>query len=105
MAKSSNVSNFHVLYQDVTTQHWHPDSETYAGGDHLLTALEKGWTIEECVLVRHWYAGMRSVKLYEFKLQRGDTKMLMPVIDNPYIGRFIEEQGVNLIVNEDSQIH
>jgi hypothetical protein len=92
------------LYQGVTTQHWHPSSEQYAGGDHLLTALDKGWTIEKCVLVRHWYAGMRSVKVYEFNLKRGADTMMMPVIDNPYIGRFVEEEGVNLVVSDDAKI-
>jgi hypothetical protein len=104
MAKSSNVANFHIMYQDVTSQHWHSSSERYAGADHLLTALEKGWEVQKCVQVRHWYAGMRSVKLYEFHLQRGGDTMTMPVIDNPYVGRFIEEGDIELIVPDDAKI-
>ncbi|MDQ7025334.1 MAG: hypothetical protein Q9P01_00070 [Anaerolineae bacterium] len=104
MAKSSNASNFHTVYQNVTTQHWHPSSERYAGGDHLMTAIDKGWKVEKCVLVRHWYAGMRSVVVYEFNLKRDSNTMMMPVIDNPYIGRFIEESDIELIVSDNAKI-
>lgn len=104
MAKSSNVSNYHIMYQGVTTQHWHPKSAHYAGGDNLVTALDKGWEIDKCVLVRHWYAGMRSVKVYEFSLTRGDDTMIMPVIDNPYIGRFVDEEGIQLVISDDAKI-
>jgi hypothetical protein len=102
--KMPNVSNFHVQYQDVTTQYWHPDSERFAGGDNLMTAIKYGWEIDKCVLARHWYAGMRSVKVYEFTLKRDDATMMMPVIDNPFIGRFIDEEGVELIISEDATI-
>ena len=37
-----NPSNYHVQYLDVT-KHWDPDSENYAGGDALVTALSRGW--------------------------------------------------------------
>lgn len=96
MLKNTNVTNFHVQYMDVTSQHWHPKSEHYAGGDNLITAIEHGWSIDKCKLVQHWYAGMRSVKIYEFSLQRGDDSMLMPVINNPYVERYIKEESIPL---------
>ena len=104
MPKSINPTNFHVQYQEMTTQHWHSESERFAGGDNLMTALEHGWEVDKCVLARHWYAGMRSVKVYEFKLRLGDQTMTMPVIDNPYIGRFIDEEGIELVVPEEARV-
>lgn len=101
MGKAANISNFHMQYLDVTSQHWHPGSERFAGGDHLLTAIEKGWEISECALVTHWYAGMRAVKIYHFVLKRGDQQMTMPVIDNPYIQRLINEGIVSVTTRED----
>lgn len=102
MPKSTNVSNFHVQYMDVTSQYWHPKSELFAGGDNLITAVERGWIVEQCVLIHHWYAGMRSVKIYEFTLQRGEDSMIMPVISNPYVARFIKEEEIQLIEKKDS---
>jgi hypothetical protein len=101
MSKATNISNFHMQYLDVTSQHWHPGSERFAGGDHLLTAVENGWEIDQCLLVTHWYAGMRGVKVYNFSLKRGDQQMIMPVIDNPYIQRLIKEGVVSVIVKEE----
>jgi len=101
MLKNTNVANFHVQYMDVTSQHWHPKSEHFAGGDNLITAVENGWEVNECMLVQHWYAGMRSVKIYEFTLRRGDTSMLMPVISNPYVERFIKEGKIKFSEKTD----
>lgn len=95
--KLTNVSNYHVQYSDLTSQHWHPSSENFAGGDHLITALEKGWIIEKCELVKHWYAGMRSVRIYEFTMNKDDRTILMPVLDNPYVERFVIEQNIEVI--------
>jgi hypothetical protein len=102
MPKNTDVADFHVQYLDVTSQYWHPKSEHFAGGDNLITAIDRGWAVQKCVLVQHWYAGMRSVKVYEFTLQRGENTMLMPVISNPYVERFIKEEPVQLAEKEDS---
>jgi len=102
MAKPNKVSNYHVQYQDLTTQYWHPNSEQFAGGDNLMTAIDNGWDIESCSLVKHYYAGMRAVKVYRFHLSNGDDKMVMPVIYNPYIERLIDEAGYEL-TEEESQ--
>lgn len=102
MPKTTRVTNYHVQYQDVTSQHWHPRSEEFAGGDNLMTALENGWHINECLLTKHYYAGMRSVKVYRFHLSKGDSQIVMPVIYNPYVERLIDEEGYEL-QEEDSQ--
>ncbi|MEM9951362.1 MAG: hypothetical protein AAF846_07175 [Chloroflexota bacterium] len=102
--KAVNVANYHVQYSDLTSQHWHPNSESFAGGDNLITALEKKWEIDNCKLTRHWYAGMRSVRVYEFTLSKGDVTVIMPVLDNPYIERFIVDEGINYTVAESAQV-
>lgn len=94
MPKSVNVTNYHMQYSDVTSQYWHPNSERFAGGDNLLTALESGWMIDKCVRRQHSYAGSRSVTFYEFFLVQADKQMVMPVIENPYISRFLVNEGI-----------
>jgi hypothetical protein len=93
-----------MQYSDLTSQHWHPNSETFAGGDNLITALEKGWSIQKCALVKHWYAGMRSVRIYEFTLNKEDRTVVMPVLDNPYVERFIVDEKIELIESEDATV-
>lgn len=104
MATQSNVTNYHMQYLDVTSQHWDASSATFAGGDHLMTALDNDWFVKECRLVKHWYTGARFVKIYEFHLinDAGDT-LTMPVIHNPYIERFIDEERIELIDEDDNQ--
>lgn len=102
--KVTNVSNFHAQYSDLTSQHWHSSSESFAGGDNLLTALEKNWKIDACRLTRHWYAGMRSVRLYEFTLIKDGDTIVMPVLDNPYIERFITDEQITYTVSEEARV-
>lgn len=99
--KNANISNYHVQYFDVTSQHWNPKSARFAGADNLLTAVDKGWVIEQCVQITHWYAGMRSVRIYEFHLKHDDETMMMPVIDNPYVERFIRDEGIQMVVKDN----
>lgn len=103
-SKAVNVSNYHVQYSEVTSQYWHPDSESFAGGDNLTTALENGWEIEKCALTKHWYAGMRSVRIYEFTITKGERTIVMPVLDNPYVERFIIDTGIELMKTEEATI-
>lgn len=100
---NTNVANFHMQYTDTTSQHWNPTSAKFAGADNLLTALERGWEIDHCVIGRKWYAGMRFVDIYEFKLRRGNDEMEMPVIHNPYIDRFIQQTGVDITKKSDTE--
>jgi hypothetical protein len=94
-----------MQYLDVTSQHWNPDSARFAGGDHLMTALEDGWQVQSCRLVKNWYAGMRFVKIFEFDLINDERseKMTMPVIHNPYIERFVDEEGIEVIEADDNR--
>lgn len=98
-----HVQNYHIQYPGVTNQHWHPGSGKYAGGDHLLTALTDGWDMVNCSQVTHTYAGMRFVTVYEFLLQRSGEQMVMPVINNPYIERFLQTSGISVIVREPGE--
>lgn len=97
------VKNFHIMYPGVTNQHWDPASGRYAGGDHLLTALADGWLIEECVQVTYNYAVGRGVAVYEFHLTRADLHMVMPVINNPSVERFLLMNGIEVHVKEQAQ--
>jgi len=94
--KTTAVSNYHAQYIDVTTQHYDPRSERFAGGDQLLTALSNNWEIERCMLLRYAYAGRRHSKVYEFTLRRAGEIMVMPVIDNPYIKRIVDAYEIEL---------
>ncbi len=96
-------SDFHVDYMDVT-QHWHPHSQQYAGGDHLLTALYRGWQMDEVIFrEEHWFAGMRHVVVYYFELTRDDDAMTMPVISTPFVTRLIRNSEVQVLAIEESK--
>jgi hypothetical protein len=101
--KTTAVSNYHAQYVDVTTQHYDPRSERFAGGDQLLTALANRWEVERCVLLRYAFAGRRYSKVYEFTLRRADDVMIMPVIDNPYIKRIVDAYEIELLEAEQDQ--
>lgn len=94
---NTNITNFHVQYLDVTSQHWNPQSAAFAGGDHLMTALKNGWDIVKCEETQHWYAGMRSVTIYRFELERGNDHMCMPVLTNPAVSRLIRQMDIAII--------
>jgi hypothetical protein len=82
----------------IAYRHWHADSEMFAGGDSLSTALFLGWTMGETVhLEEHWYAGTRRVAVFYFELTRGDETVTMPVIGNPYVDRLIAMNGVQVV--------
>lgn len=86
--------NYHIQYPGMMNQHWHMRSGTYAGGDHLLTALTDGWEIEKCVQINHVYAGNRAVTIYEFTLNCKGEAMRMPVITNPYVERLLASEDI-----------
>lgn len=98
---NQNQVNFHVQYQDITSQHWSYSSERFAGGDNLLTALSRGWEIEETVhLKRHWFAGMRGIEIFHFTIQRDDITQTMAVVSNPYVYRFIKTHNLEVVEDE-----
>jgi len=82
----------------ITYRHWHPQSEKYAGGDSLATALFLGWTLDRVVqLEERWYAGTRRVAVYHFELTRGDEHMTMPVIGNPFVDQLIAREQLKVV--------
>lgn len=86
-----NPANFHVEYIDVT-QHWNAASAQYAGGDCLVTAIYRGWQINPVIYQEtKWYAGNRQVSIYHIELTRGDERMVMPIIHNPWIQRQLRQ--------------
>ena len=95
-------SNYHVDYVDVT-QHWHSQSQPFAGGDCLVTALFDGWSISTISRETHWFAGMRSVSVYTFELKRGDETQTMPVIHTPYVTSLIAKSNIPIIEVTQSQ--
>ena len=77
--------------------HWHPASQKYGGGDTLATALYLGWTMGEIVYrEEHWRAGRCSM-VYHITLERDSEVMIMPVIANPYVWRFLSESAVQVL--------
>ena len=98
------TGNFHVEYMNVTSQHWHPNSEKFAGGDNLITALYNGWQIDGAVKVKqHWFGEMRYVNIYYFQLKRDDRTVTMPVTHSPYVNRFIVRSNIELIQEDDKK--
>lgn len=96
----SNAANWHYSYWRLV-RHWHAESEPFAGGDCLLTALNKGWEMGERVTAdEHWHAGTRCVMVYHFELMRGGEKMTMPVITNPFVERLIAENRLAVVLRE-----
>lgn len=83
-------SDAHLDYLQIQ-RHWHAGSEKYAGADALVTAIHKGWQPERAVYSEeYWHAGSRLVEVFHFELTRGDEKLTMPVISNPYLRRMLK---------------
>ena len=92
---AAKVKNFHVEYLDIL-QHWH-ESRKFAGGDHLLTAIQKGWEVESTVQAHtYWCGGMRSILTYEFVMHKDDQTRQMHVIVNPFVNRFIRKNEIEV---------
>lgn len=97
-----NTTNFHVEYMAVT-KHWSPSSEKFAGADALITALDKGWEMEDEVICEDvWFAGMRQTRVYHVILQRDEERIEMPVLHNPYINRMLSSDAVHIKFKNDS---
>lgn len=93
--------NYHVQYLDVT-HHWSPRSEAFAGGDALLTALQRGWEVANTVEEeKYWHADVRAVSVYRFTLRRGDQEIIMPVIENPYVTRMLFMEPFDVVERDE----
>ncbi len=96
-------SNLHIQYPDFS-RHWCDTSEKFAGGDALLTAMNRHWEVEDtCYEERFWHAGTRLVTIYHFILHNEGETLLMPVISNPYIRRVISEQQYKIVPIEEAK--
>ncbi len=78
------------FFEQCLNRHWCPRSEPYAGGDCLLTALERGWHITQYSLDTTQHCLTQRVTLHVFELQSGDETIVMRVIANPYVDRLID---------------
>lgn len=82
-----------------SVQYWSPDSEKYAAASHLISALRDGWLLAlPRVRARQiWNSGSRSRTLYDFTLVRGSQLMIMPVLTNPFVERYLIQNKICVI--------
>ena len=88
----NNPQGMHEYYT-ATDRHWHAGSESYTGGDSLLTALRNGWSLLNLAYEQNLdLRGGRSVCVYYFQLIRSSERIVMPIIENPFIERLLIER-------------
>lgn len=94
-----------MLIEDIGVyRHWHGQSEKFAGGDSLATALFLGWKFNPIVLVdTYWHFGTRQVHVYHFELIRGGETVSMPVLGNPYVERLITQHDLQVMPVDRSE--
>lgn len=80
-------------------QYWSPESEEYAAASQLITAMRSGWVLAlPRVSARQvWNSGSRPRTVYDFTLLREGQLMIMPVLSNPFIERFIVQKRLRVI--------
>lgn len=100
---ASFSGNEHYSYFE-STRNWSPESEKYAGGDALITALRRRWQVRGPVYQEdHWQAGARLVTVYHFDLHNNDRAMEMPVLSNPYVQRMLLMLDVQIVPIEERE--
>jgi nuclear transport factor 2 (NTF2) superfamily protein len=89
---NSDANNFHIQYADIS-QHWDRGSEMYTGGDSLMTFVNRGWKPTRSLRRETvWFAGARFIRVYYFELQNETgEKLVMPVMGNPFVDRYVFE--------------
>lgn len=87
------------LIEDVDVyRHWHPQSQTFGGGDVLATFMLLGWTLKSAVFVdTYWLFGQRQVRVFHFELVLDGNSMSVPVIGNPFVDRMIAQHDLMLV--------
>lgn len=94
----------HVHYPDVH-RNWSAGCQQYAGGDALLTKMRQGWEVAKTVFSEdHWHSGSRLVVVYHFDLKKGDEKLTMRVVSNPFVQRFIHQEGLTAMPLEAVEV-
>ena len=88
----------HVKYTECD-QYWSPDSEEFAAASQLISTMRDGWILAlPRVSARQvWHGGSRPRTVYDFTLVRGSQLMIMPVLSNPYIERYIIQHDIRII--------
>lgn len=72
--------------------HWSPVSQTFFGGDALLTALDSGWEIMGPVLRQEYSCtSNRCTYVYHIELHRDWEIVCMRVIENPCVTRMLHQ--------------
>ena len=88
----NNPQGMHEYYT-ATDRHWHAGSEPYTGGDSLLTAIRNGWNLLNLAYEHKMeLRGGRTVCVYYFQLIRSSERIVMPVVENPFIERLLIER-------------
>ena len=101
---NSNLTHEKYTERD---QYWSPESEDYAAASQLITALRDGWILAlPRVSARQvWHSGSRPTTIYDFTLVRGSQLIIMPVLGNPYIERYIVSHGIRVIYEAAQAAH
>ncbi len=84
---------------DEECRHWSPESERFAPGDALRTALEQDWQVHGVVFRQeHWHPGGRRNGVYHFRLERCGHIQTMVVVENPYVIRLLRDLRVQVVI-------
>ena len=80
-------------------QYWSPESEDYAAASQLITVMREGWilALPRVGARQVWNSGSRPRTVYDFTLMRGSQLMIMPVLSNPFIERYIIQNDIRII--------
>ena len=70
-------------------RHYDMESETFTGGDSLLTAIQLGWSIYSIAPEMYELRGRRSTTIYHFGLTRQGDTMVMSVVACPFVAQLI----------------
>ena len=80
-------------------RHWSPVSETYTGGDALVTALDEGWSVDGVIFRQEfWLAGVRRVCIFHVDLRREEETARMLVMQNPFVTKLVHEIGTQVVL-------
>ncbi|NWF68105.1 MAG: hypothetical protein HXY40_03380 [Chloroflexi bacterium] len=77
---------------------WSAQSEEYSGGDALLSAVEQGWQVRGLIFCQEiWHGSARRARIYHITLERHQESKRMRVVVNPYVERWVKQQGVRVV--------
>ena len=89
----SESANFHADYPDIK-RYWSSISQRIAGGDNLLTALQRNWQIiGDIYEEQFWHGGSRLVTVYHIELSKNGITVFMPVITTPFVRKVVRGMG------------